>query len=64
MSRDEKTKPEVGSDGLDRTLTLHEGHTQARRLSLEDAVFGVITDEGPNYRNVHMIPTSRKLTCA
>lgn len=64
MSRDEKMKPEVGPDGLDRVPTVEEGHAQARRFSLEDAVFGIITDEGPNYRNVHMIPTSRKLTCA
>ncbi|KIW45217.1 uncharacterized protein PV06_03619 [Exophiala oligosperma] len=57
MSRDEKMKPEVGPDGLDRVPTVEEGHAQARRFSLEDAVFGIITDEGPNYRNVGWLGT-------
>jgi hypothetical protein len=43
-------KPKEGSDTLHPTTTYGEG--TARRASISDAVFGEITEDGPNYRAV------------
>lgn len=35
------------------------GEIHTHNTVAEDAVFGTITEDGPNYRNVHMPPAGR-----
>jgi hypothetical protein len=54
-------KPKEGSDNLYPTTTYGEG--TARRASISDAVFGEITEDGPNYRAVRQTEeTSERYT--
>lgn len=59
MFRNEKTKVEDGGeqgDYLDPTMT---SATERRGSTVaHDAVFGEITEEGPNYRAVRPLPIS------
>lgn len=61
MSEEHKMKFEEDGTELGRAPTVQEGDATPRRFSVEDAVFGTITNDGPNYRNVQMSPVARKL---
>ena len=47
-------KEHLDDDRLDEELAIKP--TQTAQTAHHDVVFGEITDEGPNYRNVHSVP--------
>ena len=49
----DKDAEKIGDNGLHPTTTYGEG--TARRASISDAVFGEITEDGPNYRAVRVV---------
>ncbi|KAJ4581637.1 hypothetical protein HRR81_000655 [Exophiala dermatitidis] len=56
MSEEHKMKTEEDGTELGRAPTVQEGDTIPRRISVQDAVFGTITNDGPNYRNARCLP--------
>ena len=47
-----KDPEKKGDGGLDMGRTVTVGEGTARRTSMSDAVFGQISEDGPNYRSV------------
>lgn len=52
------TYSEKEVEDLSPIETTHNGEVETRRESVVDAVFGQISEDGPNYRNVCILLTT------